>query len=675
MVLADAASSEAGGILHMFPTDIDGERAPVARPSVLLSRTTATVSESNIEYRIEQTFVNNEDVPLEGLFLFPLEKEKTPVETEIRINGVSVESSLLSAASFFPTLQELAVDTKDPSLLALAGKDILMVKPVNLGAHAQKTFRMNYKVPLSIRGEQVEVNMPLSGEIYSLGPVGELEIRVRFKMSRKVRGVLCPSNNISIYREAPHRCLVTAKRDQKIVREDFKLIAAFEGQDIDARLFTHKAPNRSGSFLTMISPPSFQSYAVDPPKDIVFLLDASGSMSRKDFELSRRAVIAGLEHLRPQDRFNVFTLSTKSARWRKVLVPASTENVMAAAVFVNSMIPEGGTDLANGLVMAMDLLSSRKRSNTIIITGDGRGTVGITDPVAISELTRRSNKNSTRICALIVGENSDPALLNKLSSSTKGRSYSVDAGEGADAAINRFYEAITPPQVSDIALELRDVTVFDQSPEPIPDITGTESVVTVGRYQTKTHVSSKAAIRGKIQGKTRTVEALFDFPVQDEGKPWVSEIWAMRQIAKLWEKARFKLIDLDMDEQITMLTEEYGFKAPNVASSPSKEDSNRLYWLFKTSYVPSDVRSDQFRRVGDKLFKISGTTWIDSDYKQGMPERKIEFLSNPYFALLKDYPQLGPCLSLGPEMVILTDQGVVKVVSDKAFSNPGTPDD
>ena len=186
-------------------------------------------------------------------------------------------------------LRKLTVSMKDPSLLGLAGASVVVVQPVHIGVRQQKSFRVQYRKPLTLENDALEILLPLDGERYSRGPVGELDIRVKLKMSRPVRTVLSPSHHLTITREAPHRCLVTAKTVGKRVRHDFRLLTTFSGEDLDLRLFTNRSPVKMGHFMAIVSPPIMPGKDKELDKDVVFLMDASGSMGKADLRLSQKS--------------------------------------------------------------------------------------------------------------------------------------------------------------------------------------------------------------------------------------------------------------------------------------------------------------------------------------------------------------------------------------------------
>jgi Ca-activated chloride channel homolog len=667
-VLLGPAECFSGGILHVFPPIFRDETFAVARPTVLLSKALITVSESFVEYRIDQTFFNNNDFPLDAIYLLPVHKDAEP-PTEVRVNASVTPYDVVSPDNFFPTLRELTTSMKDPALLGLAGKRLIVVRSLHIGIRQQKSFRIHYRTPLHVENDQLELLLPLEGERYSLGPVGELDIQVRFKMSRPVRNVFSPSHHIAITREAPHRCLVASRIEQKRVREDFRLVTTFSNEDLDLRILVHRAKGAKGAFMALISPPILPPQVREPDKDVVFLLDTSGSMGKNWLGLAKRSVVFGLERLGPKDRFNVLSIGTRVQRLSERMLPATAENVMEASRFVNSAGGAGGTDLYNGLIESLEQFTTRKRPGIIILAGDGRGTVGTVNPETIAEDVRRYNRNRARLFVLALGNQADMALLDKLAMFNHGTCYHFAGSEDFPSAMNRFFSGVSPPQVSDISLEFQDMSPEELEADPVPDLFGQESLTIFGRYGDKEDISSRVKLRGKIRGRAGTLNRTIMFPSAEPGNSYVPALWAMRRMAHLLEKDWLKGPEPEVREQIANLAKEFGFKTPFPVTAPGSdryppaahEDGSRLLWRYKTSNVVSDVESDEYRRVGAKTFHLDKTKWVDVEFRISMPFRTVEFLSEDYFGLLKEEPKLGPYLALGPEVIVVQDTGPVQI--------------
>ncbi len=666
-----------GGVLHVFPPRLNGETVAVARPSVLLSKTLVTVDEGSIEYLFDQTFFNDNDFRLEGLFVLPLKADDLLDRPEVTVNGKPGPFEVVPADRFSSTLRHLATSMKDPSLLGLTGKSVLLLRPLYIEPRGQKSIRVQFKKRIFLRNEQLEIHMPLIGEQYSLGPVGELEIRVRFKMSRSVRTLFSPTHHLGVLRETQRRCLVTAGSSEQRVREDFRLLTTFSGEALNLRVFPYKTPGGPGTFMAFVEPPLNPAPSREYDKNVVFLLDASGSLGKTNLALGKRLMVSGLERLRPRDAFNVLIIGTAVKRLAGALLPATPENVGEAVRFVNAVNPAGGTDLCNGLVYALDEFTSRNRPNIVVMAGDGRGTVGTTQGEAIVDEVRRNNKGKARIFVLGLGDAADMATLDKIAVSTSGTSVHFAGSEDFTSVMNRFFAGVSPPQVSDLSLRFLDFKPDAVQPEPVPDVFGRESVVLFGRYRADDDVSCGIRLRGKVKGKVKTLTKTFTLPVSDQRRPYIQELWAMRRMGALLDRELLKGTHEDVTSRIRKLAARFGFNIPDTgltapfASGASRRtDPAGLLWRFKTSFVTMEVESDRYRKAAGKVFHFDGHAWLDTAYVAEAPLLRVKFLSARYFALLNQNPSLGPCFAIGPNLTVMHNGQALQVSSDFAGAAP-----
>ena len=660
-----------GGILHVFPPTFQNETFAIARLNVLLSKTLITVSDSSVEYRMDQTFYNDNDFPLDGTFMLPLERTDKLSEVEVSVNGHSVPFQMVDPEAFFPELRTLTEGMKDPALLGLAGKSILLVRGVSVGIRRQCSVRVEFKKPLTIQSDLLELCLPLAGERYSLGPVGLVEVVVRFKMSRAVRSVFSPTHHISVEREAPHRCLVSALTAKGPARTDFTLIALLGGRELDLRVLTHRSPGEKGAFMAFVEPPVLPPKENEPEKDVVLVLDASESLGKHSVELGKRALTLSLEKLRPVDRFNVLVVKAKIARFAHGLVPATLERVREAVEFVNAASSGGGTDFYNGLMSALEQFPSRKRSCIVRVAGDGRGTVGVTNREAtIDDVTRR-NRVRARVYTLAIGAAADVAILDRIAVSNKGICLHFSHKDDLGDVLRRLFAAVSPPRASGVSLAFRDLSAEDLTPQPIPDISGSEGLVVFGRYEGSADVSTTLVLKARVRGKVTTVTRNVKFPEKEERYPYIPALWAMRRVARLLERDWLKGPEPEGRYQIARLAEAFGFKAPFQVVSGSdapypgldQRDASALLWMFKTSNVVSEVEAHPYRSIGDKVFRSDKSGWVDIRYRASLPTRTVEFLGDEYFALLKENPALGEYLAIGPQVTLLWNGGALRITA------------
>ena len=172
----------------------------------------------------------------------------------------------------------------------------------------------------------------------------------------------------------------------------------------------------------------------------------------------------------------------------------------------------------------------------------------------------------------------------------------------------------------------------------------------------------------------KTVAKSYSFPKVDQGHPYIPHLWAMRRVARLLEKESLKGAAPNLRDQIVMLAREFGFRLPATSATPTghfsqpHKDAGGLLWSYKMSPVVEDVESDQYRTIEGKVFRLDKGLWVDTDYRDSMPARKVRFLSDEYFSLLGNDPLMGQYLALGPDLILVSDKGPIRIISDLSVS-------
>jgi Ca-activated chloride channel family protein len=653
---------QAGGILHFLPALEEGRPLALERAMVLHSRSRVTVSDSSLEYVMDQTFYNNNEQSLEATFLLPFDAGSPSGNTSVTVNGTPTAFIVLRAEEALLLITELTLGMGDPSLLELCGRSLLVVRSVQLASKREKSVQVRFTVPRAPAQDQLELRIPLHGERFSLGPVSGLEILVRFKMSMSVRAIFSPTHEVSVTREAPHRAVASFRSENKPVRQDFALIATFLGSDLDLRFFCHRNPRARGSFLAVVSPPLVKTHKKDLPKDIVFVVDRSGSIDKISRGLLEESILHGLEGLGEQDRFNVIAVGTKTMLMQRGLIPARKENIVEAVRYLNTLDHTGGTDLYNGILAGLEQFSSGKRQRFLILVGDGRPTIGVVNFERIGEGVRKANRLGVRIFAVALGDRADTALLGQLTEGARGTVVHLRRSDGFESDIRRFYESISAPAVTDLTLDFENIVPEEIIPDTIPDVSSQDGAFLLGRYYEERDVSSRVSLRARVHGRMQTISRSFDFPAITEARPYIPVIWGMRKMARLMERERTKGPEPAIIEDMSSLADEFGFKKVLSGKYPGR-DWGKLYWAFRTSLIPSEVEAEGFKRIGAKLFRREVSGLVDCEFRPFMEVREITFLSDEYFQLIKTDPVLGTHLSIGPDVTIVRQGKALKIVS------------
>ncbi|MGB9617121.1 MAG: vWA domain-containing protein [Desulfomonilaceae bacterium] len=650
----------AGGIFYFLPYFEDGHPVALERAAVVSSRSRVVVSDAEMEYVLDQTFYNNNEQTLEGVFLLPYDPSSPPERLSIVIDRAAVAPERLAPEQFLPLLFEFTRGIADPCLLELAGKGAFVVRRLRLGPKKEKSIQTRFFIRKTASEDFMQATVPLWGERYSLGPVAGLEILVRFKMSIPIRAVFSFTHEISLLREAPHRVTASFRSQHKPVRQDFSVVAALRGTDFAARMLCQKTSEGGGVFMTILCPPLAAQRQQSLPKDVVFAVDISGSIPPAMRELSHRLIISGLQRLGEQDRFNIVAIGTKTGLMQKGLAPSMPENLTEAVRYLNTLEYGGGTDLFNGVMTCLDQFSPSRRQRFVVLITDGKPTVGNLDPQGLINAVRQGNRLGAKIFSAALGDGADTALLWQLSEMSRGAAVHIHGVGPFEGEINRFYEGINQPVVRNISLQLEGASQADAMPSVIPDMSGEAPAFVFGSYDQRKTGAVAVGVKALVQGRSQTLSRSCDPSASSRIKPNILLVYAMRKMAKLMEDERQKGFEAGGSATLRALAEEYGFKRPTAGRYPARE-WGRLYWLYQTSLVPRQVESEDFRRVGEKLFRREGGEWVDVSFQPVFETTLVHFLSERYFELIRERPWLGQYFALGQNVTLAVDSKAIKV--------------
>ncbi|XP_076840388.1 inter-alpha-trypsin inhibitor heavy chain H6 [Brachyhypopomus gauderio] len=225
-------------------------------------------------------------------------------------------------------------------------------------------------------------------------------------------------------------------------------------------------------------------------KDVIFVIDISGSMIGTKIKQTKAAISVILDELREGDYFNLITFSDKVHTWKKGrTVQATKQNIQEAREFVRKIAAEGWTNINAALLSAAHLLnplssssashsSSPRRVPMIIFLTDGEATIGITAQDVILH-NAQSALGSVSLFALAFGDDADFPLLKRLAMENRGIARMVY--EDADAALQLkgFYDEVASPLLSDVQLSYLDDRAYDVTRALFPNyFQGSELVVT-----------------------------------------------------------------------------------------------------------------------------------------------------------------------------------------------------
>src|SRR5689334_23305480 len=254
---------------------------------------------------IDQEFSNPNAARLEGTFVFPVPKGAQLDRFTMEIDGKQVEAELLSADKARHIYEDIVRMMRDPALLEYAGRDMFKVRIFPIEPNSRKRITLSYTQLLPSDNGLVGYNLPLTTEKFSCKPTRSLSVKVDVQTKRPLKSIYSPTHTVEIKRDGSNRAAASFEASDVKGESDFALYFAAEKDEIGVNLLTHRAGGEDGYFILLASPGLETKDRQVLPKDVVFVLDTSGSMAGKKIEQAKKALQFCVENLNDNDRFEV----------------------------------------------------------------------------------------------------------------------------------------------------------------------------------------------------------------------------------------------------------------------------------------------------------------------------------------------------------------------------------
>jgi Ca-activated chloride channel family protein len=393
-----------------------------------------------------------------------------------------------------------------------------------------------------------------------------------------LKTVYSPSHDVSVRRTDDSNATASWEGRSEFPDRDFQLYYATNNDDVGLSLLTYQSGDRDGYFMLVASPRFSIPKERILPKQIVFVLDRTGSMQENNkMEQGKNALKFCLNNLNANDRFDVITFNETPDILTKALVPASTENVEKAQKFVAGVEASGGTNIDEALRAALGLLKNTEGTQKMVVfLTDGLPTVGETNIDTILANVQRMNGSSrlvsttndnlkeaagtrARIFSFGVGYDVNVPFLDRLSEQNRAEADYVRPTENIESIVSAFYSKVTSPILANLSLAFNGAEVYDVYPKELPDLFKGGQLIISGRYRGSPSGGVKLAGYAQNQQATYTLANGFGDSAARSGL--VPRIWATRKIGYLLDQVRLHA-NKEVIDEIVRLSKEYGIITP-----------------------------------------------------------------------------------------------------------------
>jgi Ca-activated chloride channel family protein len=515
---------------------------------------------------VEQVFRNNTNFVLEGTYFFPIPESAPIAEFAIWEGDRRLVGEVRTREEARRIYDEIVRRQRDPGLLEYAGKDLFQASIFPIPPNSDKKLELTYTQVIRAEGGTVSYRYPL-GTGRQITEIGSVSGRVQVESREPLRNVYSPTHAIDIKRTNDRSSVVSFESASGKEPQDFQLFYTISKEDFGLTLLTYREPGKQGYFLLMISPKEDWSEQEYSAKDVVFVVDTSGSMADAGkMEKARGALLYGIRILRPQDRFNVTSFAGEEHLMENGLIAADEKGRARGEAFVKALRPVGGTNINQSLLASLGQFAddNRERPKILVFMTDGLPTVNETNVTKIVDNVHQARRPGVRLFTFGVGYDVNTVLLDKLASDNGGVADYVEPKEDLEVKVSNFFTKVNYPVLMDLKLDLGGAKTDLIYPRGIPDLFRGSQVTLIGRYSNESDLAAvRLTLSGKSGGSTRTYTYdNLSFPLRAESNDYLPRLWATRRVGWLMEQIRSNGENKELRDEVVDLGTRYGIVTP-----------------------------------------------------------------------------------------------------------------
>lgn len=638
---------------------------------------------------VEEWFRNAGPAVDEGTYLYPLPGEVVFTNYSLWQGDQELRGETMDAERARAIYESIVRQKKDPALIELVGHGLIRARvfPINAGETRKITLR--YTQVLDRAGDAWRFR-------YASGrDAAPRSLHVQVDSAARFGDPYSPTHRITTRRDGGRLEVSLADSSWS---GDLELLLPLARGLVGMSLLTHQPVGEDGFFMLLLAPgAAAQSEAVR--RDVVAVLDVSGSMSGEKLDQAKAALTQLLGTLRAGDRFRVVAFANGVRRLAEGWTPLTADSRRQAQEWVRALGTDGGTNIAAALTEAFAAAPAESALGVVVFLTDGMPTVGESDPERIAERAEQV-RGRFRVFAFGIGYDVNTYLLDRLTVRARGTTEYIQPGGDIEPAVGSLAAKIASPVLTDLALSSDGgVELHDVQPGDLPDLFAGDELVVFGRYRGVGRGEWSVTVRGRrnVQPERFTTAA---GPGGDAGSDYIPQLWAARKAGALARELRLRGSNPELVRALKQLALRYGIlteytaylvQEPGVVAMPALEErafdradpaaqsgagavdrSRREGMMLRALTVTADSamlkeatrgrsRIAPTRRVANRLFIWRDSTWTDLRHGDSLRVVTVAPYSEAYFALLRALPELVKPAVLEPAVLVAGRRVSIKI--------------
>ncbi len=541
------------------------EKRPQDRPASTVThkdfKVDVQITDQVATVTVQPTFTNPHDWPVEGIYFLSLPAGAQVKDFAMTVNGKEHKAELLDTGKARQAYTTLMQQQRDPALLELVGSQMMRMSIGSIAAKTDVAVKVVYTTLLENTAGLVALDIPFTNQFGGDYAIPQISVNVAIASKVAIKNVYSPTHSIDAVKKDDRSLRISYEAKNYTARKAFKLFYALSDDEVGINLLTFRPQGEDGFFLLMASPKVEVAKDRILPKDIVFVMDRSGSMAGDKIRQAREALVQALEFLNPKDRFNIVDFSSEATTFDKELVEATNESRARANRYVEGIKAAGSTNIMDAIETALAVLPrDPARMSMILFATDGLPTVGDQNMQSILQKALAKNPagaGQIRIFVMGVGNDVNTQFLDKLAEDHHGARDYVAPEEKIEVKVAALMEKISSPVLGNLSIELTNGKLKDIYPRSLPDLFKGQQLVVFGRFEGSGPTT--LTVKGLAAGEQKTLRFDVNLPEKDVRHDFIPRLWAARKVAYLADQIRLGgNASQEIVDEIVMLGKKYG---------------------------------------------------------------------------------------------------------------------
>ncbi len=465
-----------------------------------LKKTSAEVQISGViaDVVVRQTYCNIGQKPLEAIYVFPASTKAAVYFMQMELGGRIIKAEIRESEQARQEYEEAKeqgqtaslLEQQRPNVFQMNVANILPGDTINIEMHytelitpLEGVYEFVYPTVVGPRyvehpgqGDSTWVEIPYTHQ--GEEPSYDFDIRVNINAGMDIQEVSSPSHTslqTNFITSGSVDCTLP-ENETKTGNRDFVLRYVLSGETLQSGMLLYEGEEEN-FFLTMIQPPKNPQPDDIPPREYVFIMDVSGSMSGFPISVSKVLLSDLISNLNLNDKFNVMFFSGGAQVLSDVSLDATQENIDKAIDMINNKQGGGGTNMLNALNQALVLKGTENYARTFVIVTDGYVTI---EKEAFDLI--RTNLSKANFFAFGIGSSVNRYLIEGIAHVGMGEPFVILNQDEAVEKAERFRSYIESPVLTNIDIEFNGFNAYDIEPLTVPDVFAERPIITFGKW-------------------------------------------------------------------------------------------------------------------------------------------------------------------------------------------------